>query len=329
MRVDGEALRRPARAGRAGTRARAGRRRRASRDVWPRAGARREPGGPPLRGQQGATPSATTPLADGDEVALIPPVSGGAFRLTDEPLDLDAVVAEVRRRAGGRDRDVPRNDARRVARPRRRTTSTTRRTRGMAEEVMARDRRASSTRALRALRGRDHTTASAASRSARRASRSPSRPRTARTALAACARGDRHAQGDGPALEEGGLRGRRGVDRAGLLSDPRRLPSTYGAHGPPRLVREPRRAPRGLRPDERVARRRRRAAARGGLAAGRGCEGCGRRAATRALGRDERPAGGRAAGCARRRPRRRPLVLHLAGARAGTRRAPASAAARL
>ena len=35
-------------------------------------------------------------LADGDEVALIPPVSCGAFLLSDEPLSLDRVVDEVR-----------------------------------------------------------------------------------------------------------------------------------------------------------------------------------------------------------------------------------------
>jgi molybdopterin synthase catalytic subunit/molybdopterin converting factor small subunit len=37
-----------------------------------------------------------TALGPGDEVALIPPVSGGDFRLSDEQLSLEAAVAEVR-----------------------------------------------------------------------------------------------------------------------------------------------------------------------------------------------------------------------------------------
>ena len=63
-------------------------------DVWPALGLGEEPSGL-LYAVNKAYAEPDHPLADGDEVALIPPVSGGDFRLSEGPLDLAACVAEV------------------------------------------------------------------------------------------------------------------------------------------------------------------------------------------------------------------------------------------
>ncbi|HEU6446714.1 MAG TPA: molybdenum cofactor biosynthesis protein MoaE [Gaiellaceae bacterium] len=63
-------------------------------EVWAELGLGEEPGGL-LYAVNQEYADRSTPLSDGDEVALIPPVSGGAFRLVDGPVDLAAVVAEV------------------------------------------------------------------------------------------------------------------------------------------------------------------------------------------------------------------------------------------
>jgi molybdopterin synthase catalytic subunit len=63
-------------------------------DVWPALGLGDEPAGLVYAVNRRYVERGT-PLADGDEVALIPPVSGGAFVLTGEPLSLERVSAEV------------------------------------------------------------------------------------------------------------------------------------------------------------------------------------------------------------------------------------------
>jgi MoaE-MoaD fusion protein len=64
-------------------------------DVWPALGLGDEPNGL-LYAVNKEYATRDHVLADGDEVALIPPVSGGAFLLSDEPLSLDRAIDEVR-----------------------------------------------------------------------------------------------------------------------------------------------------------------------------------------------------------------------------------------
>ncbi len=64
-------------------------------DVWPALGLGDEPTGLLYAlNREYVEPRAV--LSAGDEVAVIPPVSGGDFRLSDAPLSIDAAVAEVR-----------------------------------------------------------------------------------------------------------------------------------------------------------------------------------------------------------------------------------------
>jgi len=63
-------------------------------DVWPALDLGDEPRGL-VYAVNRAYADRDAPLADGDEVALIPPVSGGDFLLSEAPLSLERVVAEV------------------------------------------------------------------------------------------------------------------------------------------------------------------------------------------------------------------------------------------
>ncbi len=64
-------------------------------DVWDRLDLGNEPAGL-LYAVNKEYADRNRELADGDEIALVPPVSGGSFRLSDAPLSLQAVVDEVR-----------------------------------------------------------------------------------------------------------------------------------------------------------------------------------------------------------------------------------------
>jgi MoaE-MoaD fusion protein len=69
-------------------------------DVWPALELGDEPAGLLYAVNRGYAEK-TAALASGDEVAVIPPVSGGDFRLSEEPLSLEAVAAEVKDDAAG------------------------------------------------------------------------------------------------------------------------------------------------------------------------------------------------------------------------------------
>lgn len=69
-------------------------------DVWPALELGDEPAGL-LYAVNRTWAERLATLEAGDEVALIPPVSGGDFRLSAEPLSVDAAVADVRDDAAG------------------------------------------------------------------------------------------------------------------------------------------------------------------------------------------------------------------------------------
>ena len=171
-----------------------------------------------------------TVLEEGDEVALIPPVSGGAFRLSEEPLSVDDAVREVASddagaiatfigttRAHSRGREVVQLEYEAYE--------------GMAEAEMERiaaelvERHELIAVAIHhrvGVVGIGGTSVVIAVSSAHRGERA----RRLR-------RGDRHAQGNGAAVEEGDLRRRRGMDRAGVVSDPgsaTESPEEQGGH---------------------------------------------------------------------------------------------------
>jgi MoaE-MoaD fusion protein len=70
-------------------------------DVWPELDLGEEPAGL-VYALNRSYVDRTATVSPGDEIAVIPPVSGGGdFRLSEEPLSLEAVAAEVKNDAAG------------------------------------------------------------------------------------------------------------------------------------------------------------------------------------------------------------------------------------
>ena len=185
-------------------------------DVWAALDLGDEPNGL-LYALNRAYATATDVLADGDEVALIPPVSGGAFRLSGEPLDPAAVVDEVAdERAGAVATFL--GTVRVESRGRTVLYLEYEAYEGMAEQVMEEIADELRLRYDLCAIAIHHRTGRVGIGEVERGDRglgapSPGCPHRVQGR-------DRHAQAAGAALEEGGLRGRRGVDRPRLLTQP-------------------------------------------------------------------------------------------------------------
>jgi MoaE-MoaD fusion protein len=104
-------------------------------EVWSQLGLGEEPAGL-LYAVNQEYADRSTALAEGDEVAIIPPVSGGAFRLVDGPIDLAAVAAEVEDESAGAIATFQ-GTVRRQSRGRRVIALEYEAYAGMAEKVMA------------------------------------------------------------------------------------------------------------------------------------------------------------------------------------------------
>ena len=173
-------------------------------DVWPALGLGDEPVGI-VYAVNKAYAERTSSLVGGDEVAVIPPVSGGDFRLSEETLSVDAAVEEVRdERAGAIATFV--GTTRASSRGREVLYLEYEAYEGMAEQVMA-------DLAEQLVRRHDLVAVAIHHRVGRvdigetSVVIAVSAPHRA-AALAACKDADRRAEGLGPALEEGDVRWR-------------------------------------------------------------------------------------------------------------------------